>query len=190
MGQHTGTLTLFSNDPNNPEHVVTVTGTFGWQLPASKSAPRRSISAWRQDGGQATATIANSGTEELKVTGLGLDGEFEFVGEVVSLPAVVPPGASIALHIASSAQSHRRGPRSPPCRLGRPFSAPCGGPCQRVPAGRWRDSGELGISRSRQHRRYRRRQVVVTGLSSQPHRRGDDVRSGIPAGNHATRRVI
>ncbi len=103
VGQHSTTLTLFSNDPNNPEHVVTVTGS-------SFGAPRLQINpapinlGMAADGGQATVTIANTGTEDLELAGLSLDGDFDFVGEVPSLPAALGSMASVNLQIASSAQ--------------------------------------------------------------------------------------
>ena len=101
VGQHSASLTLFSNDPNDPEHVVTVNGT-------ATTAPRLRIDPAPVNlgivapGGHASVTIANSGSEELEITEVALDGHFLFDGGAPVMPTVLEPGASTTLDIAAA----------------------------------------------------------------------------------------
>ncbi len=97
VGAQAGTLVLATNDPARPEHVVTLSGT-------GVGAPRLAITPAPIDlglvatTGTATATIANTGTDDLVMTAIAADAPFT-VPEFFVFPVVLAPGQTLPFPI-------------------------------------------------------------------------------------------
>jgi hypothetical protein len=97
VGAHSGSLVLATNDPARPEHVVALSGT-------GVGAPRLEITPSNLDlgvaGSEAVAvlTIANTGTEELVMTALEVEGSFAIPSFFV-FPVVLQAGQVLPLEV-------------------------------------------------------------------------------------------
>ena len=97
VGPHTGALVLATNDPARPEHVVSLAGT-GIGAPRLEIAPSPIDLGVISADGVATATIANTGTDDLVLTAIAAEAPFTVPAFFV-FPVVLTPGQALPLEI-------------------------------------------------------------------------------------------
>jgi len=97
VGPHAGALVLATNDPARPEHVVSLSGT-GIGAPRLEITPSTIDLGIVSVDGAVTATIANTGTDDLVMTAIAADAPFT-VPEFLIFPVVLGPGQSLPLEV-------------------------------------------------------------------------------------------
>jgi len=95
-GEYIGTLTLVTNDPDAPQHVVTLSGV-GSGAPRIDVTPAPIGFGVTSAAGLVPVGFANSGTEDLVISGLTIDEPFVFADPPPNLPMTIAAGSSEVL---------------------------------------------------------------------------------------------
>ncbi len=93
VGPHAAVLTLLSNDPDTPEKQIQISGT-GAGAPRIEISPAPIGFGVTVEGASRPVTVSNTGTEDLTVLDVQVDGPFAIVNGPFGAGSVLPPGAS------------------------------------------------------------------------------------------------